>query len=163
VRATHWTYEKTIGGAWARQTQSCPKTGTSSDKIEGAVYVITRALDVIYVGETGRGLVRLDDGFRQGTDQPIAYKWRSSSDIRDSTLLGVVFDSFSLSYDLKNQIDRKALEADVAVLFYTRRGLWPRMLTSISVHGGVSRSGRHLQALDEISRYLMENKYLPTV
>lgn len=159
MRVSHWTYTN-AAGAWSRHNNVCPTTGISPTATADSVYGIALDGDVIYVGEAGRGLTRVDHGFTRNITQSVAYKWRGNPLLQNRTVLCLLFDSFSANTCANKKAWRQALEADIATTFYVRNGAWPCMLGSISVRGSWNRINSHRCALAAVCRYLENEGYL---
>lgn len=124
------------------------------------IYVIRCKTEIIYVGQSSQGIYRCAQGLTAKYPQPIAYPCRAHRNIRNSELEVMAITSFLPFYLLRDKSNREAVEADVAMKLAGINGCWPKKLTSIKVHGGLTRAKSHQHAVKNVIGSLKGNKWI---
>lgn len=155
---TEW--EIAFNGSWSISSTTCKRTCCSTRDTINAIYIIVDDGRIIYVGEAGRGLKRISDGFTLAINQSAAYKWRTQYQTTNRILTCLLFKSLSNTDYFSHKINREALEADIATLISKRYGEWPESLTRLNVHGAITRDQLHATAFNDVVASLESEGYV---
>ena len=153
VRVTRWKFQRS-NGIWSNLEDICPISGVRYCQNTESIYVITHLKIPVYVGEAGNGSRRIHRGLRYNESQSISYNWRDRFNGKSPILICFVFDEFPKKLKLTDKVNRKALEADLAYAIKERTGKWPKMLTSISPHGSITRTKLYQEAVQNMLEQL---------
>ena len=151
-RTTIWNFQEK-GGRWKQQNRIALPANVADRELGPGVYVIALGRQILYVGESGRGLKRTQDGFLLPINQSAAYKWRAGSGLVGHQLECSYYDTLDRDAYWKVKKHRQSLEADVAAAVRMQTGQWPSALTRIDLHGALQR----LELVHASVRYIMED------
>jgi hypothetical protein len=130
------------------------------NKSQYIIYVIRNGKEIIYVGESERGVFRCVQGFTLNVSQSQAYRWRKDSDVKNRLIEIIVVNGFQPYGLLRKKYRREAVEADVATQLYYITGSWPRKLSAIKIHGTFHRMSNHRNAVKAVIRSLKNQKWI---
>jgi hypothetical protein len=129
-------------------------------KLKNAIYIIRLGEEIIYVGETGRGIYRCIDGLTCSKNQPVAYPWRNHREVKNSNLQLMILGVGLPQTMAVKKSSREAVETDVASAIFSKKGSWPKKLTALKVHGGTDRTKTYAAASKKIIDALSKNGWL---
>ena len=125
-----------------------------------AIYMFRKNDEIIYIGQTERGIYRCIDGLTCNENQSASYPWRTHRDIRNSKLQLLVVSVGLPNTMAIRKAAREVVEADVACAVYRANSDWPVKLTAIKVHGGTVRTKSYRKALSGIVNRLEKENWL---
>ena len=129
-------------------------------RLKRAIYVFRRDQEIIYVGETRRGVYRCIDGLMCPESQSVAYPWRNHRDIRNSQLQLMVTSVGLPATMARKKSSREVVEADVASAIFAAKRSWPSKLSAIKVHGGINRTQSYQHATQGVLKALKDYGWL---
>lgn len=136
------------------------KNQLKSRRLKNAIYIFRLNDEIIYVGETGRGIYRCIDGLTCSKAQTVAYPWRSHREVKNSNLQLMILGAGLPPTMAVKKGSREAVETDIASEIFSRKGVWPKKLTALKVHGGTDRTKTYVSASKKIIDALVKNGWL---
>lgn len=136
------------------------KNRFKNNRLKNAIYLFRRTDDIVYVGETGRGLYRCIDGLTCSEKQTVAYPWRNHKDIRNAEIKLMILGVGLPVTMAVNKSSREVVESDVAFAIFTQTGSWPEKLTALKIHGGVARTKTYSSSVQKILSVLKNEQWL---
>jgi len=136
------------------------KSRLKNNLLKNAIYVFRRDGEIVYVGETGRGLYRCIDGLTCSELQSVAYPWRNHRDIRNAEIKLMMIGVGLPSTMAVKRRSREVVESDVTTAIFAETGSWPEKMTSLKIHGGMVRSKTYNSAVQKILNRLKIKRWL---
>ena len=140
--------------------KSFVKNQLKNNRLKYAIYLFRCNKKIIYVGETGRGLYRCIDGLTCNKNQTAAYPWRNHRDIRNAKIELMILSVGLPSTMAIKKSSREVVEADVTSAIFTQTGSWPKKLTALKVHGGVTRSKTYNSSFQKIFSMIRNQQWV---
>ncbi len=111
------------------------------------LYVIRRDSQILYVGETSRGVWRCLHGLfsAHGTD---LYQWRNDPDVRNADIEMMFLGLKVPQYQRIRSDYREVIESEIAFNFRTRDGRWPSKLRGLRVNAHIARKPALLRGIN---------------